>query len=74
MTVGAVAVVGCDIGYQLVGEKEEMIINSSWDVFSGPIYDQDGKLRVPAGQEMSESELLEFNWLVEGIIGPIPAP
>lgn len=59
---------------QLVREKEEMIINSSWDVFAGPIYDQDGKLRVPAGQEMSESELLEFNWLVEGIIGPIPAP
>lgn len=59
---------------QLVREKEDMIVNRSWDVFTGPIYDQDGTLRVPAGQQMSDKELLEFNWLVEGIIGSIPAP
>lgn len=59
---------------QQVGKKEEMIINGSWDVFTGPIYDQAGTLRVPAGERMSDAELLEFNWLLEGTIGSIPAP
>lgn len=40
-----------------------------WDVFSGPIYDMDGKLRVEDGEQISDEYLqTEIDWLVQGVI------
>ena len=36
--------------------------------WKGPIYDNENKLRVPEGKQLSESELLEMRWWVRGII------
>jgi basic membrane protein A len=41
-------------------------------VFEGPINDNRGELRVPAGETMSDEDKLSFGWLVEGVIGEIP--
>lgn len=40
--------------------------------FTGPIKDQTGKVRVPAGKTMTNAELAGMNWYVEGIKGSLP--
>ena len=38
-------------------------------VFTGPVKDQSGTVRVPAGAVASDKELLGMTWFVEGVIG-----
>jgi basic membrane protein A and related proteins len=39
-------------------------------VFAGPIEDNEGKLRVPAGTELSSDDAItKMNWLVAGVRG-----
>jgi basic membrane protein A len=40
--------------------------------FQGPIKDQDGKLRVRAGERLGDGDLLGMNWYVEGVDGKLP--
>lgn len=42
------------------------------NIFTGPLYDQHGKLRVPAGSKASDKELLTMRWLIKGVSGRIP--
>jgi len=57
---------------KLVEAKKQEILSGKWDVFTGPIKDQKGVVRVPAGQKMSDADMLSFNWFVEGVEGTIP--
>jgi basic membrane protein A len=41
-------------------------------IFTGPIKDQSGAERIPAGTTMSDEDLLAMNWFVAGIEGEIP--
>ncbi len=41
-------------------------------VFTGPLKDQAGAEKVPAGTAMTAEELLGMNWFVEGVQGDIP--
>jgi len=43
------------------------IIDGSEKIFAGPITDNSGKLRVPAGQVMTDDEVLRMDWMVEGV-------
>ena len=55
---------------ELIDAARERIQRGTWDVFYGPIYDQQGRLRIPAGENISDKELLEsFDWFVEGVEG-----
>lgn len=56
----------------LVGSEKQKILSGKWDVFNGPIKDQKGVLRVPAGKSLSDQEKLSLNWFVEGVSGEIP--
>jgi basic membrane protein A len=56
----------------LVEEEQARILSGEFDVFEGPINDNTGELKVPAGETMSDEDKLSFNWLVEGIVGEIP--
>lgn len=40
-----------------------------YTIFSGPLKDQAGAERVPAGQAMTDQELLTMDWFVEGVEG-----
>jgi len=40
-------------------------------VFSGPLKDNTGQERVPAGTSMTADELLNMNWFVEGVLGKV---
>jgi basic membrane protein A len=42
-------------------------------IFTGPIADQSGEIRVPEGQSMTAEELLGMNWFVQGVEGEIPS-
>ncbi|WP_079932703.1 BMP family ABC transporter substrate-binding protein [Carboxydocella sp. ULO1] len=56
----------------LVEKKKQEILSGSWDVFTGPIKDQNGQVRVPAGSKMTDEQMLSFDWFVEGVEGTIP--
>jgi basic membrane protein A len=53
----------------LVDVKKQAILNGSWDVFQGPIVDQSGKEVVAAGSKMSDSDMLNMSYFVQGVIG-----
>jgi simple sugar transport system substrate-binding protein len=43
------------------------IVDGSLKIFTGPITDQNGTIRVPPGQVMTDDEVLKMDWLVQGI-------
>ena len=52
-----------------VEREQSRLMQGSWDVFNGPVRDTNGALRVPEGENMPDSVLLqEFNWYVEGAV------
>lgn len=57
---------------QLVEAKKQELIEGKFDVFNGPVKDQTGKERIPAGQTMSDADMLSLDWFVEGVDGTIP--
>jgi basic membrane protein A len=55
----------------LVEEEKQKIIDGE-DVFCGPIMQQDGSELVPAGECMSDEEMLNLSVFVEGVVGTVP--
>lgn len=53
----------------LIAKKRKDIISGKFYEFTGPLYDQAGKLRVPKGKRMTLQEILVMDWLVKGIEG-----
>ena len=54
---------------KLVEAARNKIVEGNWDVFTGPIKDQEGNLRVKEGQRLTDKELLEMDWFVQGVEG-----
>ncbi|WP_277183320.1 BMP family ABC transporter substrate-binding protein [Caballeronia sp. BR00000012568055] len=55
-----------------VAAKRDELHSGKWDVFSGPIKDQSGAEKVPAGKTLTDPELQRINWYVEGVDGSLP--
>jgi basic membrane protein A len=55
-----------------VTEAKQAMIDGTLDPFSGPLYNQDGDLVVPAGEKLSDAQLWNMDYFVKGIIGTIP--
>ncbi|MGH3000317.1 MAG: BMP family ABC transporter substrate-binding protein, partial [Gaiellaceae bacterium] len=58
----------------LIAAKMKAIENGSFYEFTGPLYDQSGKLRVKPGVKMQvlkggTNSLYGMNWLVKGVVG-----
>ena len=52
-----------------VAEAKEKLESGIFDVFYGPITDNEGKLRIAEGENMSDEAMLnQFDWYVEGVI------
>lgn len=47
------------------------IIAGKQKVFTGPLYDQSGTEKVPAGTTLTDKELLSMDWFVKGVDGKI---
>jgi basic membrane protein A len=56
---------------EVVNEREEAILSGEWDVFCGPINDQEGELAIAEGECLSDEEMLNMMWFVEGVVGEI---
>ncbi|WP_305856288.1 BMP family ABC transporter substrate-binding protein [Balneatrix alpica] len=56
----------------MVEKRKQEIIEGSYKVFTGPVRDQSGAERVPAGEVMSDGAMLGFDWYVEGVEGELP--
>jgi len=54
-----------------VAEIEDLMRSGEFTVFKGPLNDNTGTLKVPAGSQMDDGALLGFDWLVEGVLGAI---
>jgi simple sugar transport system substrate-binding protein len=57
---------------QLAESKYAQIAVGTLHPFQGPIKDQSGNVRIPAGTTMTDGELLSFDWYVEGVAGELP--
>jgi basic membrane protein A len=55
----------------LVAEERERITSGEWDVFWGPVKNQDGEVVVPEGEKMTDQEMLNMEFLVEGTVGKV---
>ena len=63
--------VGDDVK-KLVAEREEAIKTGKFAPFQGPMTAQDGKVVVPAGQVMSDKDILNMSFYVQGVDGALP--
>jgi basic membrane protein A and related proteins len=52
-----------------IAKKMSQIENGSYYEFTGPLYDQSGKLKVPSGKKLTVNALYSMSWLVKGVIG-----
>ena len=52
-----------------ISDVAEQLREGEWDVFTGPINDQDGTERVAAGETMEDGPMLGMDWFVEGVVG-----
>ena len=57
---------------KLVDAKKAAIADGSFDPFKGPLKDNAGAMKVPAGAKMPEKDFMSINWYVEGIDGTVP--
>ena len=55
-----------------VAKLGEDIAAGRLNPFAGPITDQEGTLRVAAGQNISDADLANMNYLVQGVEGLLP--
>ena len=51
----------------LFEQKKTAIAAGTLIPFAGPLKDNKGQLKVPAGKAMTDEELTAFNWYVEGV-------
>ena len=56
----------------VVTKLEGELQAGSFNPFTGPVIDQDGKTRVAAGQVISDEELNKMNYFVEGVASKLP--
>jgi basic membrane protein A len=47
------------------------IMDGSFNMWAGEIKDNTGAVRVEAGQQLTDEDLLAFDWFVEGVIGTV---
>lgn len=56
---------------EAVDKAKADIISGKNKIFTGPIKDQSGTVKVPEGTTMTDEEMLQFNWFVQGVEGKI---
>jgi basic membrane protein A len=56
---------------ELVAEERQRITSGDWDVFYGPVKKQNGDVVVPEGEQMTDKEMLNMNFLVQGTVGKV---
>jgi len=63
--------VPADVRAQVEKAKASML-GRQWDVFTGPLKNQDGKGVLESGKRMSDADMLSISYFVEGVVGTVP--
>jgi basic membrane protein A and related proteins len=53
----------------LIAKQKALIEGGKWNEFSGPIYDQSGKVRIPKGTKPTFGALYSMDYFVKGVVG-----
>lgn len=54
---------------KIVEQEMEKLRSGTFDVFYGPVYDNNGQLRIEDGENITDNVMLnEFDWYVEGVV------
>jgi basic membrane protein A len=56
----------------MIHEAANEIVSGVFDPFMGPLFDQNNVERVADGARMSDTEIWNMGWFVQGVIGTIP--
>lgn len=54
---------------EAVEAKKKEMLDGTFDVFTGPIYDQNGELRLAEGETMAQEQILIMDYFVKGVKG-----
>jgi simple sugar transport system substrate-binding protein len=57
---------------ELFTKQRQGLISGQLRLFSGPLKDNTGVLRVPTGGALDEAALKSLDWYVEGVLGAVP--
>ncbi|WP_127529750.1 BMP family ABC transporter substrate-binding protein [Paenibacillus kobensis] len=57
---------------ELIEAKKKEITDGAYQVFTGPILDQDGKEKAAAGAVLTDDDIHNMMWFVQGVTGTIP--
>jgi len=57
---------------ELIENLKRLMIDNSYEPFTGPLVDRRGNLRAEAGRQLTKQELLTMKWFLEGIKGDLP--
>jgi len=55
----------------LVDAEREKIESGDWDVFWGPVKNQKGEIVVAEGEKMSDGDMLNMSFFVQGVVGKL---
>ena len=56
----------------LIENVKLAIMRNEFDVFKGPIYDQNHVLKAKFGESLDYEDIIHMDWLIEGVEGKIP--
>jgi basic membrane protein A and related proteins len=56
---------------KLVTDKQKEIVDGTFEVFTGPITDQSGAVKVAEGKKLTLEEVLGMDWFVKGVEGKV---
>ena len=51
--------------------KQKLLGSGKLQPFAGPITDNEGQLVLPVGQRLSDAQILQMNYLVQGVVGRV---
>lgn len=57
---------------RLVDFMRRMIVQDEYNIFKGPIEDQQGEIRIPEGRTSQREDIITMNYFVKNVIGEVP--
>ena len=57
---------------RLIETLKSLICEGKFELFTGKLYDQNGKLRNDEGNELTPEDIVTMDWLLDNVVGSIP--
>ncbi len=57
---------------RLIENVKKSIIRNEFNIFEGPLYDQNQTLRVKSNETLDYEDIIHMDWLIQGVEGKLP--